>query len=246
MLNSSDNSPENRWECRTHTAPRFETAEHRDQSGGSGFVWLIAIVLAVIGLAAMGRHGANPLVVVPVGISLFFMFMFMLSHRRENRRIEAEQRLRRLERAAKRALDPDADLPDYEHRHEDGSREQRFNYRAPLVGSGTPYAAGTASPNNDLTRQVFDRFDVQVIELAREISLKPKEAANLLEFARDFVDVSHASNLLRNNRDDELECHLNAAIERAVLQHAISTNCEKMLKVKTKFKSNRDYMEPPF
>jgi hypothetical protein len=233
MLNSHDHPFERQAQKRGTMA-----REHHD-SGGRGFVWLLAVVLAVIGLAAMARHGANPMVVVPVGISLFFMFMFMISHRRESKRIEASRRLERLERAARRALEPEAEPAPRRDGREEGMREQQFSH-AP----GVPYGTG-ASVSNDISRQVFDRFDVDVIELARSLELKPKEAASLLEFARDFVDLPHASALMRAKRDEELDRHLDAAIERAVLQYAISTNCEKMLKV-TKSRSPHYADDIPF
>jgi hypothetical protein len=232
------NPHEHPWE-RQHAA-RHSTATHdyaQRQSSGRGFVWLLAVILAVVGLAAMGRHGANPMVIVPVGISLFFMLMFIVSFRREARRIEAEQQMERLERAARRATEPDVDEPEYHQ-----PREHHF-------GAPVPYGNGQV---NEATREIFDRFDVRVIELARDLKLKPKDAAGLLEFARDFVDVPHASRLLRMSNNSELECHLDAAIERAVLQHAISTDCPKMLKVRKRDSMDFFYVdrdnddEPPF
>jgi hypothetical protein len=228
------NPHEHPWERQRHGRHNMATHEYTEQqSGGRGFVWLLAVILAVVGLAAMGRHGANPMVIVPVGISLLFMLMFIVSFRRESRRIEAEQRMQRLERAARRAADPEE-----EHYGDDQPREYHF-------GAPVPYSNGQAlvanhASSNEASREVFDRYDVRVIELARNLELKPKEAAGLLEFARDFVDVAHATRLLRKGDQDELERHLDAAIERAVLQHAISTDCPKMLKVKKR--KDNDYL----
>ena len=86
-------------------------------SGGSGLLWIVAIIIAVIGLAMMSRHGANHVVAVPIGISLFFMIMFMFSHRRETRRLA-------MKREATRQL-------------EEYARQQTVSLNVPKPGSDT-------------------------------------------------------------------------------------------------------------
>ncbi|MCB9892816.1 MAG: LapA family protein [Planctomycetes bacterium] len=66
-------------------------------SSGSGLLWLVAIIIAVIGLAMMAKHGSNNVVAVPIGISLFFMVMFFFSHRREARRLAWKREVARLQ-----------------------------------------------------------------------------------------------------------------------------------------------------
>ncbi|MBE7490704.1 MAG: hypothetical protein HS108_02910 [Planctomycetes bacterium] len=55
----------------------------------NGLMWLVAILLGVFGLVALikSRGEGGVVALVPVGISLFFIFMFMLGHRREQRRL---------------------------------------------------------------------------------------------------------------------------------------------------------------
>lgn len=58
----------------------------------SGFMWLVAIILGVFGMMAVAKSGGKaPVALIPVGISLFFIFMFMIGHRREQRRLSASR-----------------------------------------------------------------------------------------------------------------------------------------------------------
>lgn len=175
-------------------------------ASGGGWIWIIAVMLAVFGLALLHRHGANNLVMIPVGISLFFMFMFMLSHRSESRRLQAVRHAQR--------------MAEFE-----------------------PQAIGMLPParDDDSLRRVFDRFDLKVIEHGRRNSWEPKQISSLLEMSRDFVDTQHAGTLLANEDSHELEFHLDAALERALLQYDIAHE--------RKGDGNRPYrssLEPPF
>jgi len=56
----------------------------------NGLMWLVAIVLGLFGLIALAKSGgAKGVALIPIGISLFFIFMFMIGHRREQRRLAA-------------------------------------------------------------------------------------------------------------------------------------------------------------
>ncbi len=71
----------------------WRESEPGTQSRGfaSGMMWLVAIILGIFGMIAMAksRGSAPPVAVIPVAISLFFIFMFMIGHRREQRRLAA-------------------------------------------------------------------------------------------------------------------------------------------------------------
>jgi hypothetical protein len=158
-------------------------------SGGSGLLWLVAVIIAVIGLAVLARHGANSVVAIPIGISLFFMVMFIVSHRRETRRLAWKREMAMLQQAQQR-------LPQQVAMHE------------------------KPCPATDLAlRKIFDRFDLKVITKGRDKYWDAKRIANLLEYARDFVDTQHAAALMKSGEKGELERHLEAALERALLQY---------------------------
>ncbi len=166
-------------------------------AAGNGWAWLIAVIVAVVALVVFSRSNGNHLVLVPIGISVFFMFMFLLNHRREARRLEASRRVQRLADAARRA--------------QDGPEAMGFEPPQP--------ARDDAS-----LRRVFDRFDMKVIEHGRNNKWEPKQISSLLEMARDYVDTPHASLLLKRSEETELERHLDAALERALLQYDIANN----------------------
>ncbi len=72
-------------------------------------------------------------------------------------------------------------------------------------------------------RKVFDRFDVMVIkEEHSHYNLNAKDVAEVLEYARDFVDTNHAIELMNKGQMTELNIHLKAAYQRAALQLALS------------------------
>ncbi|MBX3459810.1 MAG: hypothetical protein KF696_07580 [Planctomycetes bacterium] len=166
---------------------------------GGAWVWVIAVVIAVIALFALASSGAGSrgIVAVPVGISLFFMFMFLVNHRREMRHLSAVRRAR------------------MQH------AEQPQAPQTMAVGGPPP----GAPPRDDASlRRIFDRFDLRVIEHCRANTWQPKDISRLLEMARDFVDQPHASALLRAGENEELSRHIDAALERALLQFDIDNN----------------------
>ena len=159
-------------------------------TGGNGLLWLVAIIIAVIGLALMARHGANNVVMVPIGISVFFMIMFLFSHRREARRIAWKREVARYQEIERQ-------------------RQQAVSVQT------------TQRTNDAAMRKIFDRFDLKVIKHGRAHHWGAKDIASFLDYARDFVDTRHAGSLLDGNERGELDRHLDAALERAVLQHDI-------------------------
>lgn len=162
-----------------------EGGAERAPTGSGGMLWLFAIVIAVIGLALLSKHGPHNVVVIPIGISVFFMVMFLFSHRRETRRIAWKRELVRMQ--AQQAI-----------------------------------AAQPQRPAVDTTlRKVFDRFDVKVIGHARNNHWSPDKIASFLDYARDYVDTQHSTALLNGNERGELDRHLDAALQRALLQHDI-------------------------
>lgn len=72
---------------------------------------------------------------------------------------------------------------------------------------------------DDAMRRLFDRFDPLAIERARGAGLAPTAIAGFLPFARDFVDTAHAVRLLDAHDEAELERHLKAGIERALVTY---------------------------
>jgi len=74
-----------------------------------------------------------------------------------------------------------------------------------------------ATPKPDAMRMIFDRFDLLTIKRARNDGLDGRHTAELLDFAREFVDTSHAAMLLEQHEEEELQRHLAAALERALL-----------------------------
>lgn len=166
-----------------------------DAPTGGGLLWLIAVIIAAIGLAVMARHGFNNIVIVPIGVSLFFMLMFLISHHREAKRLAWRREVARLREAARE------------------------------IQSG---ATGHAPAPRQLSavdvgmRKIFDRFDTKVISHGRMYGWEAPEIAGFLDFARDYVDTQHAQALLEGNEKGELDRHLDAALERALLQHDIA------------------------
>lgn len=151
---------------------------------GAG-LWLVAVVIAVIALALLGRHGANNIVVIPIGISLFFMVMFLFSHRREVKRNAWQREVARL------------------------------HSQSVTVPTPQPAAVDTT------LRKVFDRFDVKVIAHGRSKFWQADKIAAFLDYARDYVDSQHASALMNGNEKGELDRHLDASLQKALLQHDI-------------------------
>ncbi|MCA8947218.1 MAG: hypothetical protein KDB29_13380 [Planctomycetes bacterium] len=179
----------NPWDSeRTYQEPGAGSAP----SGSSGLLWLVAIIIAVIGLAVMSRHGANSVVAVPIGISLFFMVMFIVSHRRETRRIAWKREVALMHEA-----------------------QQRLPQNMAVTG----HAPVSNQPADLSMRKIFDRFDLKVITKGREKSWDAKRIAGFLDYARDFVDTQHASSLMKSGEKGELERHLEASLERALLQY---------------------------
>jgi hypothetical protein len=83
-------------------------------------------------------------------------------------------------------------------------------------------AAQPSRPAVDTTmRKVFDRFDVKVIGHARSQHWQPDKIASFLDYARDYVDTQHATSLLNGNERGELDRHLDAAVQRALLEYDI-------------------------
>jgi hypothetical protein len=179
----------NQWDRDRISRGAQQEADHFPGSGG-GWVWLVAVLLAVLGLALFARHGSNNLVMIPVGISLFFMLMFLFSYRRESRRLQSLRETQRLT------------APDFEPQP---------------MGMLPPPAASDGT-----LRCLFDRFDLKVIDHGRRNEWEPRQISSLLEMARDFVDTPHAGALLNAGEKDELDRHLDAALERALLQFDVA------------------------
>jgi hypothetical protein len=197
-------------------------------SGGSGMLWLISIIIAVVGLVLMAKHGSNHVVLVPIGISLFFMTMFWVSHRRESQAI-AKRRAFNLLLERERAHDVELN-----HTPQAGA------LYAPVQ------QASSVVPAADVNlRRVFDRFDLKVINLGRDWGWTPKDIASFLDYARDYVDTQHASSLMQTNEKGELERHLDAAVERALLQHDIE-HPDQPKRGRPHQSGSYDPMEPPF
>ena len=186
MMNPWDR--EHTYREHTYREPGTDSAP----SPGGGWLWLVAVIIAVIGLAVMSKHGANSIVAIPIGISLFFMVMFMVSHRRETKRLAWRREWTAMQQQAQ------GSLPD-----------QPAVYEQPR-------------PSVDLSmRKIFDRFDLKVINKGRDKHWDPKRVAGFLEYARDYVDTQYASALMQNGEKGELERHLEASLERALLQYDI-------------------------
>ena len=86
------------------------------------------------------------------------------------------------------------------------------------VAMGGPVALPVPAADDLAMRKVFDRFDVRAIERARRAGQAPATVAGFLDFARDFVDRRHVAALLDQSDDLEVDRHLAAAVERALLQ----------------------------
>jgi hypothetical protein len=171
-------------------------------SKSGGLLWLVAVVIAVVGLALLSRHGFNNVAVIPVGISLFFMVMFLISHRRETRRIAWKREVTRMQQA--------------------NQQMQPMTVQAPRPAVDTTL------------RKVFDRYDLKVINHGRTYGWGPDRIASFLDYARDYVDTQHAGSLINGNEKGELDRHLDAALQRALLQHDIE------------HKTDSKAMQPPF
>jgi hypothetical protein len=63
-----------------------------------------------------------------------------------------------------------------------------------------------------------------------------------LEMARDFVDTGHAAQLIVADELSELDRHMNAALERAKLQHELGNPGSFKAAPKPRY----DLDEPPF
>jgi hypothetical protein len=179
MMNPWDN--ERTWQ---------EGAGDSAPSKSSGLIWLVAVVIAVVGLALLSKRGFNDVAVIPVGISLFFMVMFLISHRRETRRIAWKREFSRMQQAQQQIQQVQAPRP-----------------------------AQTAVDTT--LRKVFDRYDLKVINHGRSYGWSPDRIAGFLDYARDYVDTQHAGTLINGNEKGELDRHLDAALQRALLQHDI-------------------------
>ena len=70
---------------------------------GSGLMWIVAVIIAVVGLVLVSKHKLNDVAMIPIGISLFFMVMFMVSHRRENRRLAWKREVTRMQQDQRQA-----------------------------------------------------------------------------------------------------------------------------------------------
>lgn len=184
MINSPEQQ-ENAW--------RKTEQENRPCGFAGGLAWLIAIGLGVLGMAAMARHGCRTVAVIPIGISLFFIFMFMVGHRREQRRLAASRWVNN-----QSCCTPPA---------------QEVRLEAQVLPR-----ADDAS-----LRKLYDRFDVRAIEECRANSMDAKAITAFLEMARDFVDTAHAAALINRREMSELDTHMNAALERAKLQFELGT-----------------------
>jgi len=175
----------------------WRESEPGTQSRGfaSGMMWLVAIILGIFGMIAMAksRGSAPPVAVIPVAISLFFIFMFMIGHRREQRRLAATRW-----QNAQNAMNQQV-------------QEVRLDTQA------------LPKPDDASLRRLYDRFDVKAIDECRTNSLDAKQITAFLEIARDFMDTSHAAQLIRCNNLAELEIHMHAALERAKLQFELGS-----------------------
>ena len=84
-----------------------------ERSGGfaGGLAWIIAIILGVLGMVVMARTGCKSVAVIPVAISLFFIFMFIIGHRREQRRLHVLRSMNAIAAAAPPARPEPRQLP---------------------------------------------------------------------------------------------------------------------------------------
>ncbi|MBX3475042.1 MAG: hypothetical protein KF754_11715 [Planctomycetes bacterium] len=174
----------------------WRESEPNNQPRGfaSGLAWLVAIVLGVLGMMAMAKHGFRTVAVIPIGISLFFIFMFMIGHRREQRRLMSN----RWQQMATTVL-PQPPLQEIR-----------------LEQQSLPKADDAS------LRKLYDRFDVKAIEECRHNSLDAGKVTEFLEMSRDFMDTAHAAQLIRRNDLAELQIHMHAALERAKLQFELN------------------------
>lgn len=177
-----------------------DRAEQREPEQPRGFAgglaWLVALILGVLGLVAMARHGFATMAVIPIGISLFFIMMFLVGHRREQARLAHMRQINRFS----------AGGPVLERHNE------------PLM---QPEPMVLPRAQDSSLRRLFDRFDVLVIGECRANELDAKQTTSFLDFAREFLDQSHAARLVESRDEDELERHMQAALERAKLQYEV-------------------------
>lgn len=159
---------------------------------GRGLLMLLAAGIGLAGVGALLSRGARPTVAVPVVLSLVFLGLYVARRRRES--------IQPSNHCIQAKVLPAAECVDRP---------------AP---QGGPVALPVPSADDMAMRKVFDRFDVRAIERARRASLAPAAVASFLDFARDFVDRRHVAALLDHEDGAEVERHVEAAIERALLQ----------------------------
>lgn len=177
----------------------------------SGLAWLVAVVLGILGMVAMAKnHGDNghSIAMIPIGISLFFIFMFMIGHRREQRRL-----------SCLRAMQPPAEPRIHTPQ---GTAAQPAQAAGNLQQTQCTVETQKLPKADDASlRKLYDRFDVRAIAQCRASRMDAKQITSFLEMARDFVDTGHAAQLIRRNDLAELDTHMHAALERAKVQHEL-------------------------
>lgn len=114
----------------------------------------------------------------------------------------------------------------FSHRRENkrivrARQDAEFRHQDALIAAASE-AEVNKQRDKDL-RKIFDRFDVMVIEKEHgHYNMNAKAVAEILEYARDFVDANHAIELMNKGQMKELRIHLKAAYERATLQLALA------------------------
>lgn len=224
----------NPWD-RERTYQQPEGTAGAPRSNMAAFAWIVAVVVAAVALFAMARHGGGKIVAVPIGISLFFMMMFWISHRREARMLAQRRDTNRLNRAAGGPLAPRI--------HPESELE--------IVAGPATVAAPRPAANvahDKLARALFDKFDLMLIAYGREAKWDPKEIVAFMEFARDFLDMQYATGLLREAKSSysntELDRHLDAAMERALLQYEVNHGARP--KPPAGYRKSAGDLDPPF
>lgn len=199
----------------------WRQSEQDNQPGGfaGGLAWLIAIILGVAGMVAMAKSSGRAVAVIPIGISLFFIFMFLIGHRREARRLsnlraQARSPVEQLEAQYLPAIRPEVRLEPQSLRRAD----------------------------DESLRRLYDRFDVRAIEECRANNMDAKAITAFLEMARDFVDTAHSAQLIHEGELEELDRHMGAALERAKLQYELNSPGV----FKAKVRHEHDIYNPPF
>ncbi len=224
----------NPWDReRTYQQPEGTGAAPR--SNMAAFAWIVAVIVAAVALFAMARHGGGKIVAVPIGISLFFMMMFWISHRRESRLLAQRREMSRLNRAAGGPLAPRI--------HPESELE--------IVAEPGTVAAprpATHAAHDRLARVLFDKFDLMLMAYGRDAKWEPKEIVAFMEFARDFLDIPYATGLLRESKSSymtsDLEHHLDAAMGRALLQYEVNHGARP--KPPEGYRKSAGDLDPPF